>query len=63
MLKLLDNAGLGQYKKVFIREQISGGLLKELDGEILENELRIASKLHRLKLLRIIEGRESLEFL
>ena len=63
MLELLDKTGLGQYKKVFIREQISGGLLKEVDGEILEKELGITSKLHRLKLLRIIEGRESLEFL
>ncbi len=63
MLDLLDKIGLAQYKGKFIEEKISGGLLSELDADILEHEMGITSKLHRLKLIRIIEGRESIELL
>lgn len=48
------------HKEVFKKEQIIGSLLMELDEEILEKELGISQKLHRIKLLRIIEGRQSI---
>ena len=60
VLKLLEDMNLGQYKKKFEEEQISGSLLLEIDDDILQNELGVTSKLHRLKILRIIEGRQTL---
>ena len=39
---------LTQYTEVFLREQISGEILMELDDEILKTELGVTSKLHRL---------------
>ena len=39
---------LSQYTEAFVREQISGEIMIELDEEILKTELGITSKLHRL---------------
>ena len=61
MIDLLEILGLTKYKNIFIHEEISGALLLELDEEILEVELGITSKLHRLKLLRVIDGRQPLD--
>lgn len=59
VLQLLDSLGLGQYKDGFSREQIDGALMVDLDDEILEYELMVQSKLHRLKLMRVINGKQS----
>ena len=61
MIDLLEILGLTKYKNVFIDEEISGALLQELDEEILKVELGITSRLHRLKLLRVIDGRQPLD--
>ena len=61
MIDLLEILRLTKYKDAFICEEISGALLQDLDEEILETELGITSKLHRLKLLRVIDGRQSLD--
>ena len=61
MIRLLEILDLTQYKDVFKKERISGSLLQDIDEEILEEELGITSKLHRLKLMRVIDGRESLD--
>ena len=61
MIDLLEILGLKKYKNVFMSEEISGALLQELDEEILEMELGITSRLHRLKLLRVIDGRQPLD--
>ena len=61
MIDLLEILGLTKYKNIFIHEEISGALMLELDEEILEVELGITSKLHRLKLLRVIDGRQPLD--
>ena len=61
MIDLLEILRLTKYKDAFIREEISGALLQDLDEEILETELGITSKLHRLKLLRVIDGRQPLD--
>lgn len=48
MINLLEAMELTQYSEKFVREQISGEIMMELDEEILETELGITSKLHRL---------------
>ena len=57
ILKLLDQLNLAMYKEAFKREQIDGWLFAELNDEILEHELGITSRLHRIKLIRVIEGK------
>ena len=57
---MLDVLGLPQYKKKFKEEKISGALLQELDEDILKTELEVSLKIHRLRLLRVIDGRQSL---
>ena len=52
--------GLSEYKDIFIKEGITGGLLSEFDEEILETELNIKSRIHRKKLMRIIQGHQSI---
>ncbi len=54
MLKL---TGLNMYVDKFHAEQVSGDMLMELDEVSLEEELGVVSKLHRLKILRVISGR------
>ena len=48
--------GLEQYTPTFKQEQINGDILSTLDDEILRNELKISSRLHRIRLLRVIDG-------
>ena len=50
---------LGQYKDTFSRECVSGEILLECDDDILRNELGVVSRLHRLRLSKIIDGRHS----
>ena len=50
---------LGQYKEHFRREQINGSVLLELDEAMLEESLGVATKLHRRRILRLIEGKDS----
>ena len=47
---------LSQYQKTFLKERISGEILSQCTGEILQVELGVASKVHCLRLLRIITG-------
>ena len=51
--------GLSRYAQNFKEEQIDGQILFELDDEILEEELGMSKKLHRLRLMMIITGRQS----
>lgn len=50
---------LGQYKAKFANEMITGELLIELGQEDLERELEVKSKIHRLRLMKIIDGHHS----
>ena len=61
VLQLLDNMSLGAYKSVFEQEKISGDLLLGFDDSILEKELGIRSRLHRLKFKKLITGQYSAE--
>ena len=53
--------GLSKYKEQFIKERITGSLLSEFDEEILETELNIKSRIHRIRLMKIMEGRQSID--
>ena len=59
----MNKLGISQYKEMFIAEKIDGPIFIELDEEVLEKELGIASRLHRLKILRLLEGRVSIDSL
>ena len=53
MIGLLEAKGLQQYKAAFEREHIDGEILQELTEEILEGELGVASKLHRIRIMKL----------
>ena len=50
-----------QYQETFIKQQINGDILSECDDDILQNELRISSRLHRMRWMRIISGQYSVK--
>ena len=52
---------LSQYKETFLKEQISGDILLQCDNQILEVELKISSRLHRLRLMQVIDGKVSVQ--
>ena len=47
---------LEKYQENFKREQVNGEILSECDEEVLTNDLGISSKLHRIKLMKVISG-------
>ena len=57
MLDLLDLMSLKLYQDNFKREQVNGEILSECDDEVLTNDLGVSSKLHRIKLMKIISGK------
>ena len=50
---------LSQHKDKFRTEQISGEILCELDDEALEVDLGVKSKIHRVRLMKIMSGKHS----
>ena len=61
MLELLSSAGMSQYRESFTREGVTGDILLECDEHILEQELGVSSRIHRIKLMKIITGKHSAE--
>ena len=59
VVELLRAMNLAQYRDAFVREDVSGDILSDCDEKVLEEELGIHNKLHRMRLLHIIEGRRS----
>ena len=51
--------GLKQYKEKFQEESINGEILVECNSELLRQELKVTSQIHRLRLLKIINGEHS----
>ena len=51
---------LEQYTPIFQQEQINGDILSTCDDALLKDELKISSRLHRMRLLRVIEGTYSI---
>lgn len=45
-----------QYAAVFQREKINGEVLVDMDEEMMKGDLGIASKLHRMRLMKVSEG-------
>ena len=51
---LLDAMDMTQYKDAFSREWVDGEVFKELDEESLKNDLGVTSRVHRIKLMKVI---------
>lgn len=45
-----------QYAAVFQREKINGEVLVDMDEEMMKGDLGIASKLHRMRLMKVRGG-------
>ena len=63
VMNLLDVMGMEKYKDTFTREHINGELLLECDNAILEQDLGISVRLHRIRLMKIISGQHSAQAL
>ena len=50
---------LKQYTSTFKSEHVTGDILIECDDDVLKVELGVSSKLHRLRLLKVIKGQYS----
>ena len=48
-----------KYKEKFTLENVNGELLAECDDDTLQNELGVASKLDRIKIMKVVNGKES----
>ncbi len=48
--------GMKQYQDKFKQEQVDGEILAECDETVLTNDLGVTSRLHRMRLLKIISG-------
>ena len=57
MISLLKSVGLDAYTEVFKTECISGDILQEVDDNVLDKELGIKSKLHRIRMRHLISGK------
>ncbi len=56
---LLESMGLRQYKDMFLQEQISGDILIQCSDLELRDELKVSKKIHRMRLMKIIDGSHS----
>ena len=58
--QLLEAMKLEQYRDTFVQQEIDGQLLADsCDELVLEHDLKVSSKLHRARLLRVIRGQRS----
>ncbi len=60
VLQFLEKLGLQKYCEIFATEKIDGAILVELDDHVLGKELGMG-QLHKLKVLRVLDGRASLD--
>ncbi|XP_019854540.1 PREDICTED: uncharacterized protein LOC109583561 [Amphimedon queenslandica] len=56
--EFLGLMGLKQYAATFSNELVDGKLFFELDDVMLEEDLSVTSRLHRLRMMRIIRGEQ-----
>lgn len=54
--KVLEGMNLEQYTVIIQQERLDGDIFLELDEETLTQELGITSRIHRLKVLKLITG-------
>lgn len=50
---------LAHYCEAFAKEHISGEILAELGDDDLQRELGVNSKIHRVRLMKVITGKHS----
>ncbi len=55
VIEWLEGLSLGQYSTDFQEMAVDGEMLFDLNDELLESELGMGPKLHRMKLLKAIE--------
>lgn len=60
VLEWLEELNLSQYKKKFKAERMCERLLWQCDDEILDKDMGISNRLHRLRILTAIEDRRNL---
>lgn len=60
-MEMLKDMGMTAYMETFYREGVNGELLLELNDTILERELGIVSQYHRIKLIQVISGMQSVK--
>lgn len=63
VLFLLESLGLGVYKEQFEKEKVDGQLLCKCSDQVLKEDLKMESQLHRLKLLSFISGEANVRHL
>ena len=51
--------GMKAYQAVFAKESVDGEILLQCDLPVLERELGVSSKIHRMRLMRVINGHYS----
>ena len=56
LVQVLEGMGLKQYVGVVKEEALDGAILLELDEETLTQEIGMSSRIHRLKVLKLIHG-------
>lgn len=59
VLQLLEGLGMQEHQVHFQREKVDGEVLSSLNEDDLEMELNISSHIHRLRLLKVIDGHSS----
>ncbi len=55
----MEAMSLCQYKDKILEEQLSGEILLECDDTILQEEVGMASRIHRIRLMKVISGQHS----
>ena len=61
VLTLLDLMGLRTYQDKFVQEQVNGEILADCDEEVLKTDLGVSSKLHRMRILKVISGEPAID--
>ena len=57
---ILTAMGLAAHVQTFLEERVNGTILLQCDDSTLRDDLGVSSKVHRLRLLQVIEGRVSI---
>ena len=61
VLEMLQKMDLAKYIPIFREEHVTGDILSTCDDALLKEELEITMRLHRMRLLRVIEGKHSVQ--
>jgi len=51
---LLDEMAIPQYKELFKESAVDGSIIFDLTDEILDNDLKVKNKIHRMKIMKKI---------